>query len=112
MKRLKSPGGQGVGMERLKISTAREALETIERIAVGAREELGQRGLSLNAFANVNQVTATALTQTIQVRQHERSDNLNRLLRQPAIARLEIEDDQGRREILYITPNKYSYTLS
>lgn len=92
-------------MERLKISTAREALETIERIAVGAREELGQRGLSLDAFANVNQVTATALAQTIQVRQHEKSDNLNRLLRQPAIARLEIEDDQGRREILYITPN-------
>lgn len=91
-------------MDNLKI-IADEALVTIESIANSAHERLSERGLSLEAMASINHATAEALAKNMQDRNAERDSNLVQLRRKPAIARLEVTDDDDNREIIYITPN-------
>jgi len=91
-------------MDNLK-SVANEALVTIEAIADSAHERLGERGLSLDAMASINHATADTLAKSMQDRNLERTGNLRQLCRKPAIARLEVADEDDNVETIYITPN-------
>lgn len=91
-------------MDNLK-SVASEALTTIEAIADTAQQRLGERGLSLDAMASINHATADALAKSMQDRNLERTGNLRQLCRKPAIARLEVVDEDDNEETIYITPN-------
>ena len=89
-------------MEELK-GIAREALGTFEAISDAARKSLGKRGVSLNALASVNAMTASNVALEMQRINDQRQIDCLKLLSEPAIARLVIADDNQNRETLYIS---------
>lgn len=91
-------------MDKFK-AVAEEALSAIGAIARSAQGQLEERGLSLGVMASINQATADALAKSMQDRNLERDGNLRALCRKPAIARLEVADEHGVVETIYITPN-------
>jgi hypothetical protein len=84
---------------------AEEVLGAFESIAEAARTRLHQtpRGPRLEAFASINQATAETVVQALGEIQQGRELDCLKLLRQPAVARLVIGDENGRKETLYIS---------
>lgn len=93
---------QGERMEGLK-AIAREALETFEAISNAARERLRLQGITHNALANFNQMTAGNTAAEMQRMNGERQIDCIKLRVEPAIARLVIADIDDNRETLYIS---------
>ena len=89
-------------MEELK-AIAREALETFEAISNAARSSLGGRGITLNALASVNEMTASNVATEMRLMNDQRQSDCVKLLREPAIARLVIADEDDNRQALYIS---------
>ncbi|TCJ41265.1 ATP-binding domain-containing protein [Parafrankia sp. BMG5.11] len=90
-------------MEELK-PIAREALDAFASIAGSARGGLADRGITLDSFATVNEATADKLAADLQNRNADRNSNLQRLRREPAIARLVYEDEGSATQTLYLSP--------
>lgn len=93
-----------MNLDNLK-DLASEALNTIEKIAGAAEARLKERGLSMDAMASINHATADTLAKSMQDRNLERTGNIRQLCRKPAIARLEVADEDANVETIYITPN-------
>jgi len=89
-------------MEELK-AIASEALETFEAISDAARKSLRERGITLNALASVNQMTASKVAVEMRQMNDQRQSDCIKLIREPAIARLVIADEDDNRQILYIS---------
>ena len=89
-------------MEALK-AIAREALETFEAISNAARRSLGERGITLNALASINEMTASNVAAEMRQMNDQRQSDCVKLRREPAIARLIIADDDDNRQTLYIS---------
>ena len=85
-------------------NTAREVFDAFEEIAASAHAGLTSRGISLDSFAHVNTATSDRLAADLRQRNEDKIGNLQRLCREPAIARLVIEDDEEKVETLYISP--------
>lgn len=80
-----------------------EVLDAFEGIALAAANRLGQRGQHAGALANYNQATADQIQTGMQARNAETDRTCETLLRQPAIARLVVSDENDREETLYFT---------
>ncbi len=89
-------------MQELKV-IAREALETFEAISNAARSSLGRRGITLNALASVNEMTASNVATEMRQMNDQRQSDCVKLLREPAIARLVIADEDDNRQAVYIS---------
>ena len=89
-------------MKELK-AVAREALETFEAISDAARKSLGERGITLNALASINEMTASNVAAEMRQMNDQRQSDCIKLLREPAIARLVIADEDDNRQTLYIS---------
>lgn len=89
-------------MEELK-AIAREALETFEAISNAARRSLGEQGITLNALASINEMTASNVAAEMQQINDQRRSDCVKLRREPAIARLVIADEDDNRQTLYIS---------
>lgn len=89
-------------MEELK-AIAREALETFEAIANAALKSLSGRGITLNALASVNELTANNVAAEMQQINDQRQSDCVKLLREPAIARLVIAGEDDVPQTLYIS---------
>ena len=75
-----------------------------DQIATGARRRLSQiQRPSADAFASINSFTMSEALETLdRVGQSER-EACDRLAREPAIARVVAEDEEGKREVYYIS---------
>lgn len=93
----------GGNLEELK-PIAREVLDAFDHIAATAREGLSRRGVTLDSFAMINEATAEKLSADLRERNDDRVSNLQRLRREPAIARIVIEDENETLQTLYISP--------
>lgn len=89
-------------MDGLKV-IAREALETFKAISNAARQGLGYRGITLNALASVNEMTASNVAAEMRQMNDQRQSDCVKLWHEPAIARLVIADDDDNRQTLYIS---------
>jgi len=89
-------------MEGLK-AIAREALETFEAISNAARERLRLQGITLNALASINEMTASNVAAEMRQMNDQRQSDCVKLRREPAIARLVIADIDDNRQTLYIS---------
>lgn len=89
-------------MEEL-MAIAKEALETFEAIANTARTSLRERGISLNALASINEMTASNVANQMRQMNDQRQSDCVKLLREPSIARLVIADEDDNRQVLYIS---------
>lgn len=89
-------------MEELK-TAAREALETFEAISDAARKSLGERGITLNVLASINEMTASKVAAEMRQMNDRRQSDCVKLLREPAIARLVVVDEDGNMQTLYIS---------
>lgn len=89
-------------MEELRV-IAREALETFEAISNAAQKSLGGRGITRNALASHNAMTAINVATEMQKMNDQRQSDCEKLLREPAIARLVVADEDDNRQILYIS---------
>ncbi len=73
-------------MEGLK-AIAREALETFEAISNAARERLRLQGITLNALASINEMTASNVAAEMRQMNDQRQSDCVKLRREPAIGR-------------------------
>lgn len=89
-------------MEELR-AIAREALETFKAISAAARKSLGERGITPNALGSFNEMTTSEVVADMRQMNDERQGDCVKLLREPAIARLVITDEDGNRQTLYIS---------
>jgi len=89
-------------MEELK-AIAREALETFESISHAAWKSLRERGITLNALASINEITASKVAAEMRQMNDQRQSDCVKMLREPAIARLVVADEDDNRQILYIS---------
>lgn len=89
-------------MRQLK-ALAREALDTFKAISEAARKSLGTQGITINALASINQMTSSNVAAEMQQINDQRLSDCVRLLREPAIARLVIADEDDNRQTLYIS---------
>lgn len=83
---------------------AQEVVNRFEAIAQSALTALRETGINLGAFANVNATTAAKLVQNLRSMNDGREMDCRRLAREPAIARLEIADEDDNRRVLYVSP--------
>jgi len=82
---------------------AREALDAFASIAKAAEANLDRSGMTLGAFASINQATAETIARDMRERNDQRVSDCQKLRREPAIARLVVSDEDNNRETLYIT---------
>lgn len=94
------PAEDGGELEAL----AQEVLDRFEAIAQGALAALRESGINLSAFASVNETTAEKLVQNLRSMNDTREMDCRRLAREPAVARLEIADEDDGRRVLYVSP--------
>lgn len=87
-------------------NTAREVLDSFGEISAHAEVGLQSQGITIESFASVNVATYDALVSNLHQRNADTVANLQRLRREPAIARLVIEDEDQKLETLYISPAK------
>lgn len=82
---------------------AEEALSTISEIAEGATQKLASEGRSsANSFASGNTLTGGLAYQNLENIAHGNRVALEALKREPSIARLVLEDDEGQSRVIYI----------
>lgn len=86
------------------MSVAEQTLEVLETISAGARKGLGMPpSPSAAALATANAFTMEEALRTLgQIGQAQR-EGFERLAREPAIARVVCVDEDGRREVIYIS---------
>ena len=89
-------------MEML-VDLAGRALAALDNIANAARLGLGQKSPGLSAMASINQATAEKVAQSLRDIQDGRIFDCQKLMQEPAIARLVIADDDDNREEIYIS---------
>jgi hypothetical protein len=89
-------------MDDLK-AIAREVLDTFEAISEAAQKGLRQRGVNSNSFAIFNPATFEKTAADMRQINDQRESDCQRLLQEPAIARLVIADEDDNREILYVS---------
>lgn len=83
---------------------ASESLDTFKEIASLARERLNQRTKeTTDVFANTNAFTGGAAHQNLREIRQDRRELYQSLLREPAIARVITEDQNGAEKIFFIT---------
>lgn len=109
MKKGQSPdfgagfGAAGAPSEDL-VALATQTLGYFEEAAATAEADLAQlKGASPNALASVNTLTGPVLTNLAGISEETRR-NLETVIAQPAIARVEVLNEQGGRELIFITP--------
>lgn len=90
--------------ETLK-ALAEEVLEAFEKIADAALGQLGIRhsGNGIESLAVVNQLTAQKAVQNLMEIREGREIDCRKLVKEPAIARIVVADDDDRRKTLYIS---------
>ncbi len=82
---------------------AKEALSTIAEIADGATQKLASEWhASANSFASGNTLTGGQAFQNLENISHANREAWEALKREPSIARLVLEDDEGRERVVYI----------
>ncbi len=91
-------------MSQAELETlAEEALSTIAEIADGAAQKLASEGhSSANSFASGNTLTGGQAYQNLENITHSNREAWAALKREPSIARLVLEDDEGRARVVYI----------
>jgi hypothetical protein len=83
---------------------AKQTLDYFEDAAATAAAELaGGKGASSDVFASVNTLTGTETQNLSDIREDARR-NLEAVIAQPAIARVEVLNNEGKREVIFITP--------
>jgi hypothetical protein len=82
---------------------AREVLDTFEAISEEAQKGLRQRGVNSNSFAIFNPATFEKTAADMRQINDQRESDCQKLLQEPAIARLVIADEEDNREILYVS---------
>lgn len=84
-------------------SLAENALDTFVKIEGRAAEKLSSRGANAtDAFATVNTFTGQGAVNRIAEIADGETQSLLALLREPAISRVTVENDEGQKEIYYI----------
>lgn len=88
--------------EHLKL-VANEALTQLEGIATAAKTVLRDgRKLGSNSLATVNTMTSALAVQKLDQISQQNSESYETLAKEPAIARVVVEDDQGKERTYYI----------
>ncbi len=95
----------GTVFETVDLDTlASQVLDAFQNIATAAQARLDQGHSGLNAFASINQATAEKAVKSLRQMEQGREIDCRKLIRQPAIARLVIADEDDNREELYVSP--------
>lgn len=81
---------------------ATESLDVLGRVAAKAKEKMHGGGLVTESLANVNTLTSTKAVQKLADISHANLSANRFLTDEPAIARVEVEDDDGDRTVYYI----------
>ncbi|KPB54739.1 Helicase UvrD [Pseudomonas coronafaciens pv. oryzae] len=93
------------------VELAQEALATFSHIVeLAQQKQRAVHGIDAGAFANANTFTDTGASRTLATINRENQDGYASLIREPAIARLLLEDEQGDQQLLYVT-RKFQVTL-
>ncbi|MDP2762698.1 MAG: DNA helicase UvrD [Sideroxyarcus sp.] len=100
-------------MSQIEFKTlAVEALSTFAEIADGAAQKLTSGGhLSANSFATGNTLTGGQAYQNLNNINQANREGWEALLREPSIARLLLEDENGQKRVVYIA-RKSSISLA
>lgn len=86
------------------VELAEETLATFKHIVEQAQQKQGAvHGVNAGAFANANTFTDTGASRSLATINRENQDGYASLIREPAIARLLLEDEQGDQQLLYVT---------
>ena len=84
--------------------TAKQSLDVFERVAGNARNLLGGvGGASLNALASANAFTMEQTAKTLGKIDRDQHEAYEKLSREPSIARVIAEDEDGNRETYFIS---------
>lgn len=90
---------------------ARDTLDIFTRIESAAKEKIAAtQDIGSNALAHANTFTGTEANQTLDKINREAREGYSQLAREPAIARLVLEDESGKHRILYVA-RKYQVAL-
>ena len=82
---------------------ARYTLDVFTRIESVAKEKIAAtQDIGSDAFAHANTFTGTEANQTLDKINREAREGYSQLAREPAIARLVLEDESGKHRILYV----------
>lgn len=93
------------------VDLAEETLATFNHIVQQAQQkQQAVHGVDAGAFANANTFTDTGASRSLAAINRENFDGYASLIREPAIARLLLEDEQGGQQLLYVT-RKFQVTL-
>lgn len=83
---------------------AKQTLDVFHQIATHARDRLHQlSGPSISALASANSFTMGAAVQQLSYVGNAEREACDRLSREPAIARVIVENDEGNREVVFIS---------
>lgn len=81
---------------------AEGVLAQFERTALAAKAKLGDAaGLTANVFAGINTLTSASAIQRLREIASQNRASYELLLREPAIARVVVEDEEGERQTYY-----------
>ena len=90
---------------------ARDTLETFSRIESVAKEKMeSTKDVNSTAFAHTNTFTGTETNQTLDRINREAREGYSQLTREPAIARLILEDENANQKTVYVA-RKYQVPL-
>ena len=82
---------------------AGDTLALFEKVAETARKELhNSTGLSTNSLASVNTMTSALAIQTLRKISQAHIESYQKLVEEPAIARVVVADDTGKQRTYYI----------
>ena len=83
---------------------AKQSLDVFEKVSANARNLLGSTGgASLNALASANAFTMEKTTKTLGNIDRDQHEAYEKLAREPSIARVIAEDEDGNRETFFIS---------
>lgn len=106
MKKVEGAAGEASGgsPSEALVMLAHDCLAYFEDAAATAAANLeNEPDLSGEVFASINTLTGAALRNLSAISEEKRRD-LEAVLAQPAIARLEVLNDAGEKETIYVTP--------
>ncbi|WP_323799937.1 ATP-binding domain-containing protein [Parasphingorhabdus sp.] len=83
---------------------AKQSLEVFEKVSCNSRAMLGSTGgTSLNALASANAFTMGQAAKTLGAIDRDQHEDNEKLAREPSIARIIAEDEEGNRETFFIS---------
>lgn len=98
-------------LEQHLTDLARDTLETFSRIESVAKEKMeSTKDVNSTAFAHTNTFTGTETNQTLDRINREAREGYSQLTREPAIARLILEDENANQKTVYVA-RKYQVPL-